>query len=109
MSSHRRGQRREEVKGSGSGLNLSNIDLSSIAGLLNNIDLSQVTGLINNLSQNVGNNDANASSGNSNNSSEVAMRRSEIAKAVNVLINADRNEVLQVLLQLYAANRTIKK
>jgi hypothetical protein len=105
MARHRRhgrhsdGGRGESASG-GSGFDLSS--LGNIATLLNTIDLNKVTSLLgsfnNNLSDNTTNSDGTRDTGSE-------QRRNELANALRTLINADKSELLQVALQVYAATR----
>jgi hypothetical protein len=110
MSRHRRRTRQEGASQSGSGFNLNNLDLSSIAGIINNIDMNQVSTFLNNAVKN----EANTENGEKNNqtrdsnTSSVDPRRNEIIRAMRTLINADKSEVLQVVIQLYASARNSK-
>lgn len=105
MARHRRHVRhddsgRGENSSGGNGLDLSS--LGNIAALLNTIDLNKITsmlgGLNNSLPVNTSGNGANRDQG-------AEERKIELANALRTLINADKSELLQVALQIYAATK----
>jgi hypothetical protein len=100
VSRHRRPQRREEVKPvSNDSSFLKNFDLSSIATLVNNIDINQLLSEMGNMTDNKVESREDVSE------SSAESRKSEIIGALTTLINADRNELIQIVLQLYARNK----
>lgn len=87
-----------------------NLDLNSIAGLLKNVDISQLLGLINSVDigqlsslfgfMNSGN--SIAESGKSRN------REIEILSAIKPMVNSQRGELIDMILQIYAISRILK-
>lgn len=107
MSAHRRRNRNEETNSQTNGLNLNGIDLNSVAAIMKNIDINQLTSIIGSLNQSQGNYNEN----NNIDDSEEAVRdrrqrRREIVNALTTLMNADRAELLQVVMQLYGTKKT---
>lgn len=105
MARHRRHGRhgdggRGESDGGGNGFDLSS--LGNIASLLNTIDLNKVTSLLGSFNNNL---PANTTSNDGTRDSGVEQRRNELANALRTLINADKSELLQVALQVYAATK----
>jgi hypothetical protein len=116
MSRHRKHYRREESRQeeprtSEQNLNLNGFDLSSIASLINNIDVNEISSYVNNLNKNnnstIKDNPENAE-GNFE-EDEAAMRKNELIRSITNLINADKAELLQIVIQLFAASRNTNK
>ena len=104
MSRHRRPQRREEVRPTNNDSSfLKNIDLNSIATLVNSIDINQVLSELGNM------NDSKPENREDVNVNASEARKNEIIGALTTLINADRNELIQIVLQLYARNKNSNK
>lgn len=110
MGGHRRHSRREEPSVQNNGMNLNGIDLNSIASIVNSIDMNQLTSILGSLGQSQGANDGDEERpSNRQGIREREERRREIVNALNVLANADRAELIQIVLQLYGPNRTANK
>jgi hypothetical protein len=97
MSRHRRPQRQEDTKATNNNSPLKNIDLNSIATLVNSIDINQVLSEMEKVS-------SHEVKGNEN-MDAAELRKAEILNALTTLINADRNELIQIVLQFYAKNK----
>jgi hypothetical protein len=110
MSRHRRRTRHEGSSQNSSGFNLNNLDLSSIAGIINNIDMNQVSAFLNNAVNNGGDIEKDEKNNQipDSNTSNAESRKSELIRALRTLINADKSEVLQIVIQLYASARNNK-
>lgn len=105
MARHRRHGRYEdsgrgEANSAGNGLDLSS--LGNIAALLNTIDINKITSLLGNVTNNL---PINAAGNDQNRDPDAAQRKTELANALKTLINADKSELLQVALQIYAATK----
>lgn len=105
MARHRRhGRYRDDGRGensvSGSGFDLSN--LGNIAALLNNIDLNKLSSLLGNITSTL---PINNPGGDAVRDPDAEQRKNELANALRTLINADKSELLQVALQVYAATK----
>lgn len=105
MARHRRHGRygdsgRAENEPAANGFDLSS--LGSIAGLLNNIDMNKISSLLGNISTSL---PINTTGNDGSRDSNVEQRKSDLANALRTLINADKSELLQVALQIYAATK----
>jgi predicted transcriptional regulator len=97
VSRHRRPQRQDDTKTMSNNSPFKNIDLNSIATLVNSIDINQVLSEMEKVSnQEVKGNE---------NMDAAEVRKAEIINALTTLINADRNELIQIVLQFYAKNK----
>lgn len=104
MSGHRRRRRPDSgVKSENSALNLQN--LGGILNLMNNIDINQLSSII----QSVGNISpqvSNQENANRDVDGKILERKTELEKALKTIVNADKTELLQVIIQIYTESRS---
>lgn len=77
---------------------LKNVDINQILGLLNSIDISQFSSLLGSSSVN--------SEGNNN--SRKSSREIEVLNAIKPMVNAQRGELIDLVMQIYAISRILK-
>ena len=88
---------------------IKNFDVSSIAKLLSSIDINEVTKLVNNLNSNREQADTSGDNLSNIESEEINKKRSDVATSLQTLINADKGELLQIIIQLFAASKKTNK
>lgn len=117
MSRHRKRSRQESIPENSNGFNLNNLDLSGIASMINNIDMNELSAMINNVVKSEGSSEKEENNRElqdygrpvrETNSGDATSRKREILRALRVLINADKSELLQIVVQLYASGRNRK-
>lgn len=121
MKRHRRHHRNNDIESNiptnstNSGVNdgigsiLKNFDISSIAKILSSIDINEVTALVNNLSKNTEQADSSGDNLRNIESEDINKKRSDVAASLQTLINADKGELLQIIMQLFAASKKTNK
>jgi hypothetical protein len=99
MSSHKKRHKRETFNEENSIPN--NYDFSNIINLIKGIDINQLTEYVSTMN--------NTNQEENDEIDEGTARRNEILSSIKTLIDSDKTELLQVILQLYAASKNIKK
>jgi hypothetical protein len=88
--------------------NLLNMDPSQLSGLLNNIDLNQLSSMF----QGMGGGGSGGSSTNSagQGGQQIGQdKRMELLNAIKPLVNAERSQLLDSIIQIYNISRIMKK
>lgn len=79
-------------------------DLAGLSSLLNNVDMSQLTEMMSNLGINQ-NEEVNGSPA----SQTGVDRRVEVLTALRPMLNAEKTQILDTIMQLYGISRILKK
>jgi len=93
------------------GFDMNNLDVNNIGSLLNNINPNQLAGLLNNVDINQL---KNMFTGFSNNQEAQGnpignIRSVELLNAMKPLVNAERSQLIDSIIQLYNISQIIKK
>ena len=81
-------------------------DLSSLSSLLNNVDMSQLTEMMSNLGINPG---ENVNAAGADVSAPRGDRRVEVLTAIRPMLDAEKTQILDTIMQLYGISRVLKK
>lgn len=127
MSKHRRRSSNNDYNNSFNGGNQGNgFDMSQLGGLFNNMDPNMLNGLFNNVDMNQlssilsgmggnmrGNTNGNTNASNNNISPNAAQpagdRRIDLLNAIKPLVDAERSNFIDTVIQLYAISKIIKR
>lgn len=91
-----------------------NLDMNSIASLLNNVDLGKVMSMFNGMGNGMGNGNGNTANNSqeeiniSRKSVDERNKKLELLNAMKPLFNAERSQILDAIMHLYAISKILK-
>lgn len=100
----------DEAAADGEASNSGNSNLGNIAGLLKNVDINQVLGLLNSIDISQLSSLFGSGGINSEGSikSKKGTREIEILNAIKPMVNTQRGELIDLILQIYTISRILK-
>ncbi|MFL0245945.1 hypothetical protein [Candidatus Clostridium stratigraminis] len=109
MSKQRK--KHNNTNNSNNGFDINNLDLNNIGGLLNNMNPNQLSGLLNNVDINqLRNMFQGFNNGQSGGGNPIGNIRSvELLNAMKPLVNAERSQIIDSIIQLYNISQIMKK
>ena len=114
MGKHNKKNNREQENNNG----MNNFDMSQIGGLLNNMNPNQLSGLLNNIDLNqlssmfkgMGGGGSGGSTSSGSGEQQVGHdKRMEILNSIRPLVNSERSQLLDSIIQIYNISRIMKK
>ncbi|PRR79104.1 hypothetical protein CLLI_11660 [Clostridium liquoris] len=121
MGKHKRHRKKENIERNNANNNNNNTEnnnsgnngSNNIMEMLNNIDEEQISSLLSSLNLNNANAEANIeddnTNTNANTSSDNADKTLQILNAIKPMVNAERGDLIDRLIQLYSISRIINK
>ena len=115
MGKHYKKHNRDEGNNNGKGNldmnqmgNLFNMDPNQLSGLLNNVDLSQLSSMLQGMGG--GNSGGGSNSGAAPGAQQAGQdKRMELLNAIRPLVDAEKSQLIDSIIQIYNISRIMKK